>query len=462
MDRVPMNDSLAALVTDRGTALSVPGAAVGIYRGGTEEYAFHGVTSVDNPLPVDASTLFQFGSTGKTYTATAILRLVDQGLVDLSAPVRRYVPELRLKDESVAAGVTVLHLLNHTAGWDGDYHRDTGAGDDALARYVAGMADIDQVNALGAEVSYNNASLSLAGLLIEKVTGSTYEKAIQDLLLDPIGMSQTYIFPGDVMTRRFAVGHSNNPDGTVTVARPWPLPRSATPAGGMSATAADQIAWAKFHLNDGRTASGDQLLPADLVRSMRQPTVTMPGNALGDAVGITWMLRRLGDVTLVQHGGTTIGQHSAFVMVPEQDFVVIVLTNSGPGGEQLNTEIVDWALEHYLGVVEPEPDLLPVTEDTLGEYTGDYDAIALSVTIAPSLPNLVVRTSMKPEVLAELGEVNENHEPLLLGLVTDGPDQYVVTEGAMKGMRGYFTRDGSGRVDSVNLGGRRCERLPAS
>jgi CubicO group peptidase (beta-lactamase class C family) len=461
MDRVPMNDSLAALVTDRGTALSVPGVAVGIYHGGTEEYAFHGVTSVDNPLPVDASTLFQFGSTGKTYTATAILRLVDQGLVDLSAPVRRYVPELRLKDESVAAGVTVLHLLNHTAGWDGDYHKDTGAGDDALARYVAGMADIDQVNALGAEVSYNNASLSLAGLLIERVTGSTYEKAIQELLLDPIGLSETYFFPGDVMTRRFAVGHSNNPDSTVTVARPWPLPRSATPAGGMSATAADQIAWAKFHLQDGRTASGDQLLPAALVRSMREPTVTMPGNALGDAVGITWMLRRLGDVTLVQHGGTTIGQHSAFVMVPERDFAVIVLTNSGPGGEQLNTEIVDWALEHYLGVVEPEPDLLPVTEDKLGEYTGDYDAIALSVTIAPSLPNLVVRTSMKPEILAELGEVNENHEPLLLGLVTDGPDQYVVTEGAMKGMRGYFTRDGSGRVDSVNLGGRRCDRLPA-
>jgi CubicO group peptidase (beta-lactamase class C family) len=456
-----MNDSLAAFVTERGTALAVPGAAVGIYHGGTEEYAFHGVTSVENPLPVDASTLFQFGSTAKTYTATAILRLVDQGLVDLSAPVRRYVPELRLKDESVAAEVTVLQLLNHTAGWDGDYHKDTGAGEDALARYVAGMADIDQVKALGTEVSYNNASLSLAGFVIEKVTGSTYEKAIQELILDPIGMSQTYIFPGDVMTRRFAVGHSNNADGTVTVSRPWPLPRSATPAGGLSATAADQIAWAKFHLSNGRTASGDQLLPSNVVRSMREPTVEMHGNALGDAVGITWMLRRLGDVTVVQHGGTTIGQHSAFVMVPERDFAVIVLTNSGPGGAQLNTEVVDRALEHYLGVVEPEPDLLPVTEDTLGEYTGEYDAIALSVTIAPSLPNLVVRMSMKPEVLAELGEVNQDNEPLLLGLVADGQDQYVVTEGAMKGMRGYFTRDGSGRVDSVNLGGRRCDRLPA-
>jgi CubicO group peptidase (beta-lactamase class C family) len=452
---------LADVLADRGSALGVPGAAVGVYHDGTERYAFHGVTSVENPLPVDASTLFQFGSTGKTYTATAILRLVDQGRVDLAAPVRRYVPELRLRDESVAAAVTVLHLLNHTAGWDGDYHKDTGAGDDALARYVAGMADLDQVNPLGAEVSYNNASLSLAGYLIEKVTGSTYERAIQDLLFEPVGLSHTYFSASDVMTRRFAVGHANSADGTVTVSRPWALPRSAAPAGGMAATAADQIAWARFHLADGRAASGEQVLPADVVRSMREPTAEMPGNALGDAVGIGWMLRRRGDVTLVQHGGTTIGQHSAFLMVPERDFAVIVLTNCGPSGEQLNTELVDWALETYLGVVEPEPELLPVTEGALDEYAGEYDAIALSVTIAPRLPNLVVRMSVKPEVLAELGEVDEPAEPLLLGLVTDGPDQYVVTEGTMKGMRGYFTRDGSGRITSVNLGGRRCDRLPA-
>src|SRR5215467_12890607 len=94
----------------------VPGVSVGIYHGGAEHHAFTGVTSVENPLPVDAGTLFQIGSTTKTYTATAIMRLVEQGRVDLDAPVRAYVPELRLKDESVAERVTVLHLLNHTAG----------------------------------------------------------------------------------------------------------------------------------------------------------------------------------------------------------------------------------------------------------------------------------------------------------------------------------------------------------
>src|SRR4051794_2505005 len=182
-------------VDELAQELEVPGVSVGVLVDGEEHYAYSGVTSIENPLPVDETTLFQFGSTGKTYTATAILRLVDQGLVDLSAPVRTYVPELRLKDESVAEKVTVLQLLNHTSGWEGDYEKNTGTGDDALARYVAGMGDIEQVTPLGAEVSYNNAALSLAGYVIEKVTGRTYEQAIGELLLDPIGMSHTYFFP---------------------------------------------------------------------------------------------------------------------------------------------------------------------------------------------------------------------------------------------------------------------------
>src|SRR5687768_5700421 len=76
--------------------LEVPGAAVGVVLDGEEHYAYSGVTSIDYPLPVDEKTLFQFGSTGKTYTATAIMPLVEQGKVDLDAPVITYLPELKL------------------------------------------------------------------------------------------------------------------------------------------------------------------------------------------------------------------------------------------------------------------------------------------------------------------------------------------------------------------------------
>ncbi len=121
--------------------LGVPGVAAGVVVDGQERYAFSGVTSVENPLPVDEGTLFQVGSTTKTFTATALVRLVDQGLVDLDAPVRSYVPEFRTKQHEVGEQVTVLQLLKHTAGWDGDLFADTGNGDDSLAHYVELTAD---------------------------------------------------------------------------------------------------------------------------------------------------------------------------------------------------------------------------------------------------------------------------------------------------------------------------------
>src|SRR2546429_726397 len=156
----------------------VPGAAIGVTFRGADTYAFHGVTSVENPLAVDAGTLFQVGSTTKTFTATAMMRLVERGDVDLDATVRAHLPELRLQDEEVAARVTVRHLLNHTAGWQGDLFLETGDGDDALARYAARLGEARQVAPLGTTVSYNNAAFSLAGRVIEKVTGRTYEPAL--------------------------------------------------------------------------------------------------------------------------------------------------------------------------------------------------------------------------------------------------------------------------------------------
>lgn len=453
---------LQEFVTAKAAELEVPGAAVGVLVDGREETAFTGVTSVENPLEVDAATLFQFGSTGKTYTATAVMRLVERGEVDLDATVRTYVPELRLKDEACAEQVTVLQLLNHTAGWQGDSLKDTGDGDDCLERFVASMADLEQVTPLGATVSYNNASLSLAGHLVARVTGSTYEQAVRDLLLEPLGMGATFFFPKEVISRRFAVGHTRHDDGRVTVDRPWALPRSGAPAGGMSATVGDQLAWARFHLGDGTAADGTRLLSQESLRRMQEPTVEMPGSALGDAVGISWLLEDVGGVRTVGHGGTTNGQHSSFTMVPSRGFAVTCLTNGAPGGPQLNDAVGKWALEHYLGVkaVPPVPEQRPA--DALAEFTGDYETIAVELSLVAVDGQLDAKVTYKPEALAQLREAGEDapdESPVYrLGLLPGG-DRYVVVGGAADGMRGYFSRDAQGRVDGVHLGGRLAERV---
>jgi dipeptidyl aminopeptidase/acylaminoacyl peptidase/CubicO group peptidase (beta-lactamase class C family) len=435
--------------------LGVPGAAAGILLDGREEYAFHGVTSVENPLPVDATTLFQVGSTTKTFTATALMRLVEQGRVDLSAPVRRYVPELRLRDEGAAARVSVLQLLNHTAGWAGDHFLDTGDGDDALARYVESMAELEQVSPLGAFGSYNNASFSLAGRVVEKVTGGTYEAALAELLLRPLGLEHSFLVPADVMSRRFAVGHTER-DGQLRVARPWRLTRAANAAGGLASTAADQLRYAGFHLGDG-----EGLLGRGALELMQRPTFRLAGGALGDEVGISWFLREVDGVRLVAHGGSTNGQQSAFLMVPERGFAVTVLTNADRG-EQLHRELVRWALEAYAGVVDrdPEPVTLPAAE--LAAYAGEYRSDTRLVTLAVTAGELVARVRYTPEGLirfrAIFGVLDEELPPMSIRIVPG--DRYVVAGGDANGLRGGFVRR-DGAVVAVEFGGRLALRQDA-
>ena len=449
-----LQKKLDELVAEHG----VPGVAVGVLADGEEHYAVAGVTSVAHPLPVDEETLFQFGSTGKTYTATAIMRLVAQGKVELDAPVRRYIPELKLKDESVAERVTVLQLLNHTAGWSGDVMTDTGRGDDALEKYVTQLAEVEQVTPLGEAVSYNNAALSVAGRLIEKVTGTTYEQAMKDLVLEPLGMTSTEFFPEIIMTKKFVAGHQKQPDGSHEVVGYWSLPRGGSPAGGMSSDIRDQLRWAKFHLGDGRAEDGTEVLPAELVKQMQEPTVDMRGSALGDYVGISWLIREVDGTRLVGHGGTTNGHHSSFVMAPERGVAVAVLTNSGPDGPALYGELQKWALEHYAGVRDVTPEAVLLGDAELAQYIGTYETVAVVVEITSGEGVLQATARIKPEALAELKmEEQPEQPPIPLGILPGG-DQFVGQGEEAGGMRGYFRRDADGKVDAVHLGGRLAVR----
>ncbi len=448
-----MSNDLQAELDELNAELDVTGVAAGVWIDGRAITAFTGVTSVENPLQVDERTLFQFGSTAKTFTATAIMRLVEQGRVDLDAPVRTYVPELRTKQSDVAERVTVLQLLNHTAGWDGDLSTDTGNGDDALARYVELIADLNQVTPLGGPVSYNNASLALAGHVIARVTGSTYEQAIQDLILAPLHLEDTLIFPADIMIRRFAVGHTRHDDGSVTVKQPWAIPRSMTAAGGLSATLADQLAWARFHLGDGTAPDGTRVLSQELLRRMQQETADMRGSALGDAVGISWLLRDVDGERLVGHGGTTYGQYSDFTMVPAKGFAVTSMTNCGPNGSQLNQELTRWALEHYAGVRETTPEPLVVGDDALSVYAGRYETIAIVHEVTVESGRLIFTSWEKSDA--------DEKETVVVALTPGDNDPFVVAEGPAKNMRGYFTRDAGGGVDGVNFGGRHAGRVSA-
>jgi CubicO group peptidase (beta-lactamase class C family) len=374
-------------VAHRMAALKIPGVAIGVIAGDREHAMGFGVTNVDHPLPIDTDTLFQIGSTTKTFTGTALMRLVEQGKLDLEAPVRTYLPDFRVVDPRVSEGVRLRHLVTHTAGWYDAALQETGDGDDALARFVNGMADRPQIAPLGSYFSYNNGAVCLAGRVIEAVTGQTYEAAVTELVLKPLGLEQTTFFPEAIMTKAFAVGHGapqNDLDGEPVVLEPWALPRSANPAGGLIASLSDELRYARFHLGDG-TANGTWVLSAESLRRMQTPlgpggSVPGLGEIRVEGVGVNWMLWRRGGVQIVSHAGGTNGQQSTFSLVPERDFAVTLLTNAQTG-LLLGFEVTNWVLDRFLGLEPPLLATVPVNPARLTEYSGEYALPDASETI---------------------------------------------------------------------------------
>ncbi len=374
--------ALDAFVEERMAALGVPGVAIGVILGEEEHVAGFGVTSVGHPLPVDGDTLFQVGSITKTVTGTALMRLVERGEIDLDAPVRDYLPEFRVADESVSEEALIRHLVTHTGGWFGDDFTDPGRGEDALAEYVAELADLPQVAPLGEHFSYNNAGFSAAGRIVEVVTGQPYEDAVRDLVLAPLGMDHSTFFAEEAITEATAVGHVA-PEGEPVVARPWNIPRAANPAGGVIAPVNEMLRYARFHLGDG-TANGETVLTPESMAFMQAPLG--PGGSLGteilDGVGVTWMLSSIDGVRLVAHGGSTNGQQANVVLAPERDFAIVVLTNADAGAA-LGVEAANWALEHLLGLTLPIPATQDLDAATASDYLGRYgDTAGLLIEVA--------------------------------------------------------------------------------
>ena len=172
--------------------------------------------------PATADSLFQIGSITKVWTATVVMQLVDEGLLELDTPVVEVLPELRLSDPDVTKSVTIRHLLTHTSGIDGDVFTDTGRGDDCLEKYVDLLAEAGQNHPLGATWSYCNSGFSLLGRVIEKLTGTTWDPALRDRLFTPLGLTRTVTLPEEALLHSAAVGHVDVEGEQVADARVGP------------------------------------------------------------------------------------------------------------------------------------------------------------------------------------------------------------------------------------------------
>jgi dipeptidyl aminopeptidase/acylaminoacyl peptidase/CubicO group peptidase (beta-lactamase class C family) len=396
----------------------VPGAALGILRlgaGGSDDevmVASCGVLNKATGVAASDDSLFQIGSITKVYTATLVMRLVEEGLLRLDTPIAELLPELRLADPEVTKQVTMRHLLTHTSGIDGDIFTDTGRGDDCLERYVGLLAEAAQNHPLGATFSYCNSGFVLAGRVIEKLTGATWDAALRDRLLAPLGLTHTVTLPEQALRFRTAMGHMAEGDAEPVPAPVWELPRSSGPAGAVCASAAEVLAFARLHLTGGVAPDGTRLLAEATVADMARRHAELPDrHSLGDSWGLGWIRFGWDGHRLIGHDGNTLGQSAFLRVLPEAGLAVTLLTNGGHARDlhdalyrEIFAELAEVAMPEPLG-----PAANPPTVDG-GRHVGVYERASIRLDVLERPGGLRLRSTVTGPLADLIPDPVEEHD----------------------------------------------------
>ena len=381
LDQQHWQDRLTTLADKHG----VVGASLALRHGDDTAEAAAGVLNLRTKQPATPDSLFQIGSITKVWTATLIMQLVDEGLLDLDEPVVKHLPDFAVADPEVSSTVTPLQLLSHTSGIDGDLFLDTGRGDDCIEKYVAAMAKLTQVHPQGATMSYCNSGFTLLGRLIEVLRGKTWDEVLRERLLVPLGLESAGTLPEEALLWGAATGHISLPGQDEPIVTPqWGIYRSAGPAGLIHSTARDQLAFAQLHLSGGTAPDGTRLLSEESVAAMQQPQVAVPDPyTLGSHWGLGWILMTWDGRRVFGHDGGTLGQGAFLRILPDAGLSVALCTNGGGHVRDLFEDLYGEIFSELAGVELPQrptPTGEPVPVDA-ARFVGRYVREGVEMTV---------------------------------------------------------------------------------
>ncbi len=352
---------------------NVPGATVAVVKDSSLVVAKgYGYSDIEKKTPVDANTtLFRIGSISKLFTWTAVMQLVDEGLIDLDAEVNTYLKDVTVPDTYPGHPVTMRHLMTHSAGFeDAERHMAVEDSSDLISirDYCAGNMPA-RVRPPGIVSSYSNYGTTLAGVVVEDVTGMPFEQYLDSRILVPLGMNRTSIqndLPPDLasgLAQGYAyAGMQNDPTPDAVIV--------TGPAGSISSTAPDMAAFMIAHLQNG-TYGNTTLLPASTADLMHTRAFAndprVPGMCLG------FYERDLNGRRMIAHGGDTFTFHSLLVLLPGEQTGFFVSYNS-VGGVLARDELFEEFMDHYY---PEEPSALPEPGPSINsriqQYAGTYE-----------------------------------------------------------------------------------------
>jgi CubicO group peptidase (beta-lactamase class C family) len=347
-------DAIDAYVQDQMQDLRMPGVALGIVKGDEIVHLEGFGDADDSGREVTPQTPFKIGSTSKSFTALAIMQLVEDGKVELDAPVQRYIPWFRVADAEASKHITVRHLLNQTSGiptaagvayaYEGDSSKD------ALEKEVRATSDVELTHPPGKVWHYSNRNYTTLGLIVQMVSGQPYEQYVKEHILTPLGMKNSYMFLPEAERHGLATGHQ------FWFGRPFPggglaYNRAVTPTGLITSDARDMSRYLIAQLNGGRY-EGAQVLSAEGIAELHRGAADTGRPDESYAMG--WIDGEMDGVPIVHHNGDTGNFHATMIQVPESKWGVVVLMNGTNDLRQGSLDTVaDGVVARLVGVQSP-------------------------------------------------------------------------------------------------------------
>jgi CubicO group peptidase (beta-lactamase class C family) len=318
-----------AYVEAQMKTLKIPGLELAIVRGDQVIYTKGYGQAHPDGSPVTSQTPFMIGSTTKSVTALAVMQLVEAGKIELDAPVQIYIPWFRVADESASAQITVKHLLTQTSGFSSVAgHVELAASDtseQAIENSVHALKNVALVRAPGESFEYSNVNYTILGLVVQMVSGESYESYVQENIFDPLKMSHSFTSLDEATRNGMSTGYLTF--FGLPVARDVPFNRGNIAGGFLICSAEDLAHYLIAQLNEGHYGNVSVISPQGM-EAMHQPLIST--DVPGDSYGMGWHVSPVNGVPALWHDGDN-AHFSAVLMMDSQSKLGIVVLNNANG-----------------------------------------------------------------------------------------------------------------------------------
>lgn len=398
----PDSAAIDAIVERAMDTFGSPAVAVSVVHDGELVYAKgHGILEVGNDASVDADTLFQIASVSKAFTAASLALLADDGKLDLDDRVIDHLPEFRMYDPYVTREFRIRDLLTHRSGLP------LGAGD--LLIFPEGRTTPEEVlhavrhfepsSSFRSEYAYNNSMYIVAGIVVERLSGQSFEAFLENRLFSPLGMDDC----AAGIDRAPEIAAKATPhmrvDDEIQTTSTGLFGNTAAAAGGIICSARSMARWMAFVLEQGVNADGERLISEALFAELVSPVtltrtpsyMTEHAGAELSAYALGWSVSTFHGQPLHSHGGGLLGMTSHLMLLPQEKLGVFVSNNlMSAAPRPVAYDIAELYLD-IGGGYDTDPDWIAIVDELIEQRQdagADVVAAAMAERDADSTPSL--------------------------------------------------------------------------